>query len=194
MKIKAIILLTTMIILTCCAAKGESAAGTSVTCGEDWTWDPGASNTFDGETDVSGYTGTELTIRMETDLPYTDEEQDAKPVFTIVNGSRITVLKQSDTARCTPESQTLSFSGRMTLPAKQHVRQITFRFILSDENGQELKTSSFTLGSGEETGGAFYIAADIRMITLGIGAAAAAVWAAAIARNRLVRKKQRTGD
>lgn len=75
---------------------------------------------------------------------------------------------------------------------------ITFTFTLADGNGNALEAVSETIGSGEAaadtTVGAFYIRTDIRLITCVTAGAAALVWAAALARNRRISKKERNGD
>ena len=87
------------------------------------------------------------------------------------------------------------FSARLTLPEKKRVYRISFQFVLTDENGQELKTLSAELNGGQGgTGSVFYIAADINKITFIIGIAAAAVWAAALIRMLNNRKKEKSGD
>ena len=190
-----IILLTAAVMACCCTALAAETAGTRVTAGGEWSWDTGAYNTFDGEIDLAEYAGQELTVVMSSDLPYNDAvDADKHPVFTVVNGSRITMLRQSDTAQFTPETgnTVLAFSGSLKLPEKKHAQQITFTFRILDAGGKELKKETARLEGAEAAGNtAFYIAADINVIAACTGAAAVLVWAAAVIRNRLVKKKKK---
>ena len=198
MKARTMIILLTAAILACiCTALASESAGTHVTAGGEWSWDKASYNTFDGEIDLAEYTGQELTVVMSADLPYDDAlDADKHPVFTVVNGSRITMLRQSDTAQFTPETgnTAMTFSGSLKLPEKKHAQQITFTFRILDANGQELKKETVRLEGAETAGNtAFYIAADINVIAACILAAAVLVWAAAVIRSRLVKNKKRRG-
>ena len=191
--------LAAIIAISCFfTAAGGEKAGLSVTAGEGWSWESGAVDMIEGEIDLSEYSGRELTVRITTDLPYENEEEDVSgPVFVTVNGSRITVKKQSDTARCTPSSEqpVMDFSARFTLPEKKRVYKITFSFIISDDSGNELETRIFEMdGAKSGTGSVFYISADIYRITLYIGIAAMAVWCAALCRLKYNKNKKKRGD
>ena len=193
-----ILFLSAVLTAICCsAALCEKAGSNSIICGEDWSWNTGAYNTFDGELDLSDFAGRELSIHMTTDLPYSGKaEQESMPVFTLLNGKRITMHKQTDTIRCTTDSgdPVIRFSGRFRMPEKKHVRQITFQFGILDEDGQELKSVSVRLGGGENSTGAYYIPVDIHTVTLCIGIAAAALWAFILVRRIPGGKKQKTGE
>lgn len=198
MKTKTISLLIIFgILCLLVTAYGESAPA-SVTAGEEWSWDPGTNNVFDGEIDLSEYTGQEMTICMKSDLPYQNEEELAgAPVFTVVNGKRITMLKQCDTARCTPteEDSVMHFSARFTMPAEKRVYRIVFQFTVTDAYGKEVNVFNTEISAGNAgTAGPFYIAADIRMITVIICIAAVSIWTAAIVIHYSFRKRKRTGE
>ena len=198
MKSKILYILIIAVILACvsCAVFGEDS-GVSVTSGEEWSWDTGAYNTFEGWIELAEFSGRDLTIRMSTDLPYnTDTEKDSMPVFTELNHRRITMVKQTDSLRCTSDSEStdVSFAGRLSLPGKKHVNRIRFDFHILDENGNELKSVSAVLSTGGDYHGAFYIPADIDTVTMYLGIAAAAIWAAVILRAILTGKKKRTGE
>ena len=140
MKIKPIILLAIIIITVSCfiTCHGE-AVRAAVTAGEEWSWEPGAENIFDGIISLKEYAGQELTICMNSDLPYqNEEEQTGSPVFTSVNGKRITMMKQSDTAKFLPseEMPDMNFSARFTMPSEKRVYSMTLQFALIDESGK----------------------------------------------------------
>ena len=196
---KLLIFLTAVLLFACsAAAAGGEENKIQIAAGEDWSWESGTVDMIEGMIDLSEYVGREISVRILSDLPYaSEEEQKGQPVFVTVNGKRITVKKQSDTTRCTPsdEESRMYFSARLTLPEKKRVYRISFQFVLTDENGQELKTLSAELNGGQGgTGSVFYIAADINKITFIIGIAAAAVWAAALIRMLNNRKKEKSGD
>ena len=197
---KRLLIFLTAVFLSACSivSAGGEESKVQITAGEDWSWESGTVDMIEGMIDLSEYIGQEISVRVLTDLPYeTEEEQKGQPVFVTVNGKRITVKKQSDTTRCTPsgEEPRMYFSARLTLPEKKRVYRISFQFVLTDENGQELKTVSAELSGGQGgTGSVFYIPADISKITAAIVIAAAAVWAAAVIRMLINRKKEKSGD
>ena len=193
-KLYLILIAAVMSLCCCCNALGESSTEAVLTRGEDWSWSRGAYNTFSGQIDLSGCPADELTICMTADLPYNEEtEQNSPPVFTSVNGKRITVKKQSDTARCTPsaEETAMRFTSTFSLPDKKRAYTIVFTLTVSDEEGQELKTFTALIdGKKAGTGNMFFITADINRIAVLIGIAAAAIWAAALFRAFCLRKKE----
>ena len=195
-KTKVLFVAAAIILIFTAAAYGENVPVT-VSAGEEWTWDPGANNIFDGEIDLSRYTGQELTVSMISDLPYRDDtESDGRPVFTSVNGKRITMLKQSDNVRCTPteDNPVMRFSARFTLPEEKRVYRIIFQFKVTDEEGKEVSTFNAEISAGKDgLTGPFYIPADISMISVIICLIAAAVWTAVILRI-IRRKRERTGE
>ena len=188
------------LVLSICSALSESVSAGRITAGEEWNWDPGAYNTFEGSIDLSEYKGQEIAVEMTTDLSYdTETEQDSMPVFTVVNGKRIVMLKQTNTIRCTPEkgSFVLDFSGRIRLPEKQRTDRIDFLFILTDSDGTQLKTVSCRLDNGDDTaqlnGSVFYIRFRTETVTLVLAIAAAAIWTIAVYRSIRTRNRNRTG-
>ncbi len=169
------------------AGNCESMNAARIIPGEEWSWKTGANNIFDGELDLHEYPDHEVTICMTSDLPYEESEKAEKsPVFTIVSGKRIQMLKQSNTARCTidKDNPVVSFSGRFILPEKKHVNSITFQFTVTDENGREItKAAAQISGSGNTNDRQFFIPVDINMITAILIAAAVIIWLAALIKN-----------
>ena len=194
-----VILTTVIIFLVCslCVSLAEEA-DVAITAGEEWSWDPGANNIFDGKINLKDYIGQELIIHISSDLPYQNEEgKNNSPVFMIVNGKRITVMKQTDSVRWIPseDDPVMKFTARLTMPDEKHVYRIMFQFIVNNEEGNEIAVFNSEIKAGEDgTAGPFYIPADIGMITSVIFAAAAAVWIAALLANRCFRKKNKTGE
>ena len=183
------------------SAISENIEADRISAGEEWSWDPGAYNTFEGSIDLSEYTGRDISVEMSTDLVYDIKtEQSSMPVFTIVNGKRIVMLKQTNTIRCLPDeaNPVLQFSGRIRLPEKQHTSQITFQLCLKDENGEELKTVACRIHDGNDAarsaGSSFYIRFRTETVTLILTIAAAAVWSIAVIRFLRTRKQKRTGE
>ena len=201
MKIKAYLVLTAALIFLCCTgtAHCENGAEVEIIPAEEWSWSRGAYNTFSGSINLSDCDG-ELTVCISTDLQYsTDSEQQSMPVFTSVNGKRIVMTKQTDTVHFTPEddNREMSFSASFRLPEKQHVNAVRFTFSIADADGTELKKMMGRIESTDEGTGrtdkAFYISADIRMITLIIAVAAALIWSVVLIRSIRTRKT-RTGE
>ena len=144
MKLRVLNLVLFAILLICCTnAVCEHTEQIQITAdNEEWSWDPGAYNLFSGLIDLSEYLGKELTITVTSDLQYGgDQEDQYNPLFTVINGHRITMLKQKNTAGFTPEAEqpVFEFSASVKLPEKGHVRSVKLEFTVSDENGTEFR-------------------------------------------------------
>ena len=167
---------------------------------EDWTWEAETVNVIRGDLDLSEFEGQELTLRIQAAYqPEPDETDTHPPVFVIVNGSRITILNQRDTAQFTPDAEhpDFRFDGSLRMPGGVRLRNVTLTLTASDGNGKELKRCSaeFSLG-GDSQGdgpGVFYISFDLRSTTIILAAAALLVWGIAIIRNRMLNKTKKRG-
>ena len=168
-------------VLFCCAFFSAQCEGFHIADSEEWSWEPGSYNTFTGEIDLSAYIGTELTIQMSSDLP-AEEENVKNPVFTVVDGKRITVLRQSGTAFYVPDENDscLTFTGGIKLPVKNHIRRISFLFSVSDGTGR--------------TDGVFYLPVNIGIITIIFLLAAVLVWSSFLVLRRMILKNNPNGD
>ena len=196
-----ILLLAMILIFRCMSALCEYSAETEVIPDEEWSWSRGAYNTFSGRIDLEDCIGTEVSVKITTDLPYNEEpEQQYMPVFTSVNGKRIVMTKQSDTVLFSPDSNNpaMNYTASFRLPEKQHVGSVSITFRIFDAEGKEIKTVSGRIDSGEDGSGQannpFYIPADIRMITLILSAAAVLVWAAVLIRAARRKQKMKQGE
>ena len=108
MKRLSIILILFSLILICfSSAVCEPVEGLKILADSDaWSWDPGAYNLFSGIIDLSQYIGKELTITVTSDLQNGGDQEDQRsPLFTVINGHRITMLKQKNTAGFTPDAE-----------------------------------------------------------------------------------------
>ena len=146
------------------------------------------------------YLGKELTITVTSDLQYGgDQEDQHNPLFTVINGHRITMLKQKNTAGFTPEAEqpVFEFSASVKLPEKGHVRSVRLEFTVSDENGTELNKLKDTISIGDHSSGrdigAFYIPVEIGTINTVIAITAAVIWMIVLIRF-FTSKKKRIGD
>lgn len=188
-----------IMVLCCFSFFTAHCDGYHIAASEEWSWEPGAYNTFTGEIDLSAYTGTELTIQMSSDLP-AEEENGRNPVFTVIDGKRITVLRQSGTAFYTPDKNApcLTFTGGIKLPVKNHIRRISFLFSIFDGNGQELDHVSYILSAGEDgagrADGVFYLPVHIGTITIVLLLAAVLVWSSFLVLRRMIAKNNPNGD
>lgn len=197
MKIKSYLLLAvTYALLSCCImAACEESAACFVKTGEEWSWSRGAYNTFSGTLDLTGCSGKELTVIMAAKMDYDlDSETKSVPVFTTVNGKRITMTKQSDTTKITPDPDNpqMEFTGSIRLPEKKRIDTVTFTFIVFGADGVEQKNVSCHVNSGmnsDNNSNTFYISADIGKVTLCFGIAAALVWTFVLLR-KMTKKKQ----
>ena len=180
----------------CCS---EQPDRNTITPDSSWTWNPGAINQFSGEYDLSEFQDTQLSIRIESDTPEEDEAEKAL-VFTTLNGKRIPVLKQGNTVQFTPDAdnQLFRFTGQIKLPKKHRVHDVHLTLAFYDSNGNELKKTEALISSrdtaGDRSDGTFYISYDPGSITIILSAAAAMIWAIALCRSFIIRKKKRNGE
>ena len=191
------LILFAVLLIWCTGAVCEHTAQIQINANnEEWSWDPGAYNQFTGRIDLAEFCGKELTIIISTDLSYGgDQEEDHDPLFTVVNGRRITMLKQKSSAVFTPEAENseFDFSASLKLPEKGHVRSIRLDFRIVDENDTELMNLQDTISAGDNAAGresgTFYIPYDIDTIIWIITAAAAVIWAAVLLRSVIMKKR-----
>lgn len=199
MRSKRLFLPLIVLVLCCITVFGALCEGFHLSASDEWSWEPGSYDTFTGELDLSGYPGTNLMILMSADLP-AEEETGKNPVFTVVDGKRITVLRQSNSAVFTPDenSSCFTFTGAIKLPVKTHIRKISFLFEICDENGQALDNITYVLSEGEDgTGradGVFYLPFQSGMITIVLALAALLVWSFFLVIRRKVVKNNTNGD
>ncbi len=202
MKRLSIILILFSLILICfSSAVCEPVEGLKILADSDaWSWDPGAYNLFSGIIDLSQYIGKELTITVTSDLQNGGDQEDQRsPLFTVINGHRITMLKQKNTAGFTPDAEqpVFEFSASVKLPEKGHVRSVKLEFTVSDENGTELNKLKDTISIGDHSSGrdsgAFYIPVEIGTINTVIAITAAVIWMIVLIRH-IAAKKKRIGD
>ena len=162
-----------------------------------WSWAPGTYNTFSGEIDLSEFVGKEIKIRISSDIPDTGEKgSGGHPVFSVINGQRITVLKQSDSYVVTPDttSPNMSFIATIVLPEKNHLRRISFTIEVLDQNENQLRIETGEISSMGKTArdSAFYIPYDANRIALYAAVLAAVIWLLAIIRIHIQNKKHRS--
>ena len=188
-----------LLVCSVVPACAESAA-TDIVTPQEWSWDPATVNNFTGSIDLSAYAGTELTVRISAEVePNTELGDNNRPVFTILNGKRVRMAMQTDTAVFTPDAEQpeLAFSGTIRMPEKTRLKKVRLT-VTALKGTEEVKSVSGTVGLGGgsdgQGSGAFYIPYDIGTITLILACAAAAVWALAILRNRLLNRKKQTGE
>jgi len=196
MKHAVFLLLLFAVIALCCPAFSESTNSVYIEPGEEWCWDPGSDNTFEGEMNLSGYTGQAVSIIMYSDL--TGEINNNEAVFTSLNGKRITIMKQSNTLQCNPDdSPVIQFSGRLKLPEKEHVKKVSLSFRIMSEDGRNLNTVSALISNDTEnkvSQSAFYIPFQANTITVSLGAAAIIVWCIAVFLNYKNKKYTKQGE
>lgn len=201
MKTRAIIILFSLILICFSTAVCESRTEIQIIADSDaWSWEPGAYNLFSGIIDLSEYIGKEVTVTLSSDLQYgAEQENNHNPLFTVINGHRITMLKQKNTAVCSPETEnpSLNFTASVKFPEKGHVRSVRLEFSITDENGAELKNLRETISIGDHSSGrdsgAFYIPVNIATINMVIAITATAIWIIVLTRH-LVLKKKSIGD
>ena len=176
---------------------GETVGGTDQIRIGEWNWDPGVVNTFSGSVDVSSLAGQEITLRISADFNTSEDTGDSSgPVFTVINGKRVTVLRQSDTATITPEGNdpAVTFEGSLKMPEKGHLQRIGLTVVLTDGNGKEIRRITETAdrndGSGDTASGVFYIPFNINVLLTAFSCAALIVWGAVCWKYLAKRKKK----
>ena len=202
MKIQSVFLcLTVAALLLMPAALCEQAPVDEIVSDEDWSWNPGSYNSFSGTVDLSPCDGETFTLHISTDLPENSPAGETlMPVFTVVNGKRITMLNQSDTVQAVSkgEESMIRFSGSIGLPEKDRVRRIAFRLTVLDAAGQEVKAFSSIVSIRDDDtdrlAGSFYIPFRIERVTLILSAAAVLIWMFAVVRCRTCGKKHKMGE
>lgn len=179
-----------------CFAENASPAGEQLLT-QDWDWEPSVVNAFEGVLDLSAAPAGPVTLRVQAVFEPAAEAE--APVFTVVNGSRITILHQSDTVTLTPEevSPLLPFSGTLRMPASGRFSQVELSVTALDASGQVLRTltepvsrSPVRVAASE---GVFRIPFDIRTVALYLGIAAVLLWAVVLWREVSIRKKSSPG-
>jgi len=160
---------------------------------EEWKWDPGYVNSFTGSLDLSAFAGIEITLRVTAGAePAPEDEGALQPVFVIVDGKRIVMLSQTDTAKVIAGEAPLAFECSLRMPEGKRLRSVNLQVLAVDGEGKELartgKTIYASLLGGGSNGGAFRIPFEIRTAALWTGAAAAVLWGIALFRG--LRKHQ----
>ncbi len=179
-----------------CLAEGEIPAGEQLLA-QDWDWDPSVVNAFEGALDLSAVPAGPVTLRVQAVFDPAAEAE--SPVFTVVNGNRITILHQSDTVTLTPEevSPLLPFSGTLRMPASGRFSQVELSVTALDASGQVLRTLSETVSRSpvrvDASEGVFRIPFEIRTVALYLGIAAVLVWAIVLWREVSIRKRNSSG-
>ena len=118
------IVIAAMIVICLMIGTGLADGSVTLSPGEDWVWTRGAYNTFTGEIDLSAFIGQEVTLVMGTNLKYDPEkEEKSSPVFTSVNGKRLTMMKQSASVQVTVDEagSITRFTGSL-LPTDWFIR------------------------------------------------------------------------
>ena len=191
-----LLILLTALILVSGIASGESSTVDSIHY-DEWDWDNESVNAFSGAVDCSQWAGNELTLEIKASFePESESSKEAVPKFTHFNGSRLTMLRQSDAMTFTPETDqgAIEYTCSLQMPEKEHYSKITIDLTVKDSTGNELKRISAAVARGGDSssqrGNIFYIPFEIRNAALIIAAAALAVWCIAIIRNRILNKNK----
>lgn len=191
-----LLIIMTVVALTCSIASCENAA-TDFISYDEWDWDNESVNTFTGSIDLSRWSGLELTLEMKAAFePESTSAYDTVPKFTHFNGRRLTMLEQRDNITCIPsaDQETVSFTGSVQMPEKDHFKKISIDLAVVDAEDKELKKISVSVtrdGAGStQKGSIFYIPFEIRTAAIIIGAAAVLVWFIAISRNRILNRNK----
>ena len=204
MKIKRFIALCLLLAAAVCCTQGlcEGSLSVSLAPGDEWSWARGSYNTFTGVIDLSAFTGQEVIVSMGTEMAYDpDKESKSVPVFTSLNGNRITMMKQSPSVRLTvdADSAVTTFTGALRLPEKGRVSTVPLTIRVQDSEGVILSESAGKIEEVRDPAqkSAFYIPFDINRITMYSAIAAGAVWvlaAALIIVNRENKKHYRSQE
>ena len=186
-----------VIFCICVTARCDSANKTDALPGEEWSWSRGAFNTFSGTIDLSEYIGKKLTIQIGTEMPFDKTtEQQSLPVFTSANGKRILMTKQSNEVAFIPDEKDslFEYSVSFRFPEKERVTAAEFTFIITDQDGLEIKKLLCRIDNDEAGDGyskePFYIPVNIRTVTIVFCILAATIWMIIAVKNII----EKTGD
>lgn len=154
---------------------------------EEWKWDPGYVNSFSGSLDLSPWVGSEVTLQVTAEMNPTPEDAEAeKPVFVIVDGKRIVMLRQKDTEQRTAGEAPMTFTCSLRMPEGYRLNTVNLKVQALDAEGKELahaeKAVYASILGGRSGGNAFRIPFEIRTAAIWVAAAAAAIWLVALIR------------
>ena len=161
---------------------------------EEWTWSAGEAATFSGvlypgSMDLAG---TKLEIQLETEPQNADT---GRCIFTSFGGKKIKIRNQSDTYELdhTGNTDALSFTGTWILPENGSFEGTTLTVALV--SAEEEKLASAELISRNESwydSGVrrpYRLPVDLNQLVWILGAACVTVWASAVIRIFLLKKK-----
>lgn len=199
MKLRIILLSWLLVFLALFSGVAETSSAQDQICISEWNWDSGVVNLFTGVIDLSSLPAAdEATIRVLADYSPREEELEYNnPVFTVVNGKRIAILRQSDTITITQDhdNQVISFEGSLKMPEKGHLQRVVLSVMILDGKGEEIRRITEAVGrgggSGAQEAGVFYISFNINILLIGFAASALLVWGMVFYRyNRMKKRKQ----
>ena len=184
-----LLLLTTFL---CIAAAGGLSQENAVLKEVEWTWEPGGTATFSGSFSFEGEDVSDamLTLELKTNQP----DQQGSVVFTEINGKTVKIRKRSDTlqADLPGHGAENTFQGDWYLPDEAaNLSGAVLSFRAEDGQGKLIASAEMKVGgNGEEAGSApARILNHLHLAVLILAAVTVLLWAAAILRSMLLRKK-----
>ena len=88
----------------------------------------------------------------------------------------------------------LTFSGRLTMPEKDHCTRAVLSVFAYDSDGKIIASASAAVGESETAPGSagkqFFLPINIRQWAIWLAAAALLIWACAAVRKKLAERKQ----
>ena len=184
-----LLLLTTFL---CTAAAGGFSEEKAVLKEAEWTWEPGGTATFSGSFSFEGEDVSDamLILELKTNQP----DQPGSVVFTEINGKTVKIRKRSDTMQANLQGHGAenTFLGDWYLPEEGvNLSEAVLGFRAEDGQGKLLASAELKVGgNGEEAGGTpARILNHLHLAILILAAVTVLLWAAAILRNMLLRKR-----
>ena len=181
--------LAVLMLFSCAAAEPQVTLNA-----EEWSAEAGQVSTFSGvivpgETNLAGAT---LALSVST-----GQEESGTLVFTSLNGKKIKIRNQKETCDL-PEDfsgDEITFEGSWFLPEEGSFPNVTLTLTVLDPNGETLGTGTLVTGEQQEEDGAsqpdkmLRLPFDPQQVMLILAVLCGCVWAAAVARMILLRKR-----
>ncbi len=177
-------------LIACCQAEG------SVSLSQDeWTWNAGEVATFQGTVTIPNPEQGEWQLQLSLEAQ-PEQEDLGRCFFTYVGGKKIKIRNQSETAAMEelPDGEAVPFQGSWVLPEEGLLRQATLRVSVISPSGAIAASTEMVCENGAwyETGSGqpFHLPVDLDQMVWILAGCCAVLWAAAIVRSCILRRKR----
>ena len=187
------ILVLASVLLCCCCAAAENAPSvmSASIYKTEWQWQAGGFAEFEGNMICENASEEHpLTMRLSVSIVPDGTEGVKDPLFTSVNGTKLTVRKQTGEYKITSSEQAVRFTGRWELPEDFRIDEAAIHLRIYSDSGDLLAESDLRMSNDQVTSGdTGYRFPETGNIIRIIVIAAAAIWIFAII--RIIRNRKR---